>query len=144
MCVRFTLVAPCPSFRQLTAAAPAYAQSYSDPAGSGVLVSAVAWLQGTLLGTFATVVAVVAVAAIGFMMLAGRTDVRRAVRVIFGCFVIFGASTIARGIMGASSAGETDPILATAPPPPSPQAHPNSNANATPFDPYAGAALPSR
>jgi len=128
----------------LTAAAPAYAQSYSDPAGSGVLVSAVAWLQGTLLGTFATVVAVVAVAAIGFMMLAGRTDVRRAVRVIFGCFVIFGASTIARGIMGASSAGETDPILATAPPPPSPQAHPNSNANATPFDPYAGAALPSR
>ncbi len=39
-------------------AAPAGAQdSYSDPAGSGVFVSAVNWLQATLLGTVATVVA---------------------------------------------------------------------------------------
>ena len=38
------------------AATPAWAQdSYSDPAGSGPIVSALAWLQGTLLGTVATV-----------------------------------------------------------------------------------------
>ena len=35
--------------------------SFSDPAGSGALVSAVGWLEGTLLGTIATVVAVIAV-----------------------------------------------------------------------------------
>ena len=57
------------------AAAPAVAQdSYSDPAGSGVLVSAVGWLEGTLMGTIATVAAVVAVAAVGFMMLTGRIN----------------------------------------------------------------------
>ena len=43
---------------------PAHAQdSYADPAGSGVVVSAVNWLQDTLMGTVATVVAVIAAAA---------------------------------------------------------------------------------
>jgi type IV secretion system protein VirB2 len=36
----------------------------ADPAGSGALVSAVRWLQGTLLGTVATVVAIIAVASV--------------------------------------------------------------------------------
>jgi hypothetical protein len=45
-----------------------------NPAGSGVIVSAVNWLQGTLLGTVATVVAVIAVAAVGLMMLTGRIN----------------------------------------------------------------------
>lgn len=49
----------------------------SDPQGSGVIVSAFEWLQGTLLGTVATVIAVIAVAAVGIMMLAGRIDWRR-------------------------------------------------------------------
>ncbi|KAJ8138877.1 hypothetical protein OY671_007911, partial [Metschnikowia pulcherrima] len=38
----------------------------TDPQGSGVSVSAVNWMQGTSLGTVATVVAVIAVAAVGF------------------------------------------------------------------------------
>ena len=42
---------------------PATAQAQSDPAGSGPIVAALAWLQGTLLGTVATAVAVMAVAA---------------------------------------------------------------------------------
>jgi len=50
---------------------PATAQAQSDPAGSGPIVAALAWLQGTLLGTVATAVAVMAVAAVGFMMLTG-------------------------------------------------------------------------
>jgi type IV secretion system protein VirB2 len=83
----------------LLAAAPAYAQdSYSDPSGSGVLVSAVNWLQGTLLGTIATVAAVIAVAAVGFMMLSGRINWRYGVTVILGCFILFGASSIVAGI----------------------------------------------
>src|SRR3546814_16299894 len=42
-------------------AASAHAQEFADPAGSGVLVSAVRWLEGKLLGTIATVIAVIAV-----------------------------------------------------------------------------------
>jgi type IV secretory pathway VirB2 component (pilin) len=44
-----------------------------DPAGSGPIIGAVEWLQGTLLGNVATAVAVIAVAAVGFMMLTGES-----------------------------------------------------------------------
>ncbi|MGI8931802.1 MAG: TrbC/VirB2 family protein, partial [Sphingomicrobium sp.] len=54
-------------------AAPAHAQyAAADPAGSVPIVGAVNWLQGTLLGNVATAVAVIAVAAVGFLMLTGR------------------------------------------------------------------------
>jgi type IV secretion system protein VirB2 len=89
------------------AAAPAFAQeSYSDPQGSGTLVSAVNWLQGTLLGTVATVAAVVAVAAVGFMMLTGRINWRYGVTVIVGCFILFGASSIVAGIHSTATLGQ--------------------------------------
>lgn len=54
----------------------ALAQAAGDPQGSSPIVGALAWLQGTLLGTVATTVAVMAVAAIGFMMLTGRMNWR--------------------------------------------------------------------
>ena len=41
----------------------AFAQA-ADPAGSGPIVAALGWLQGTLLGNVATAVAVMAVAAV--------------------------------------------------------------------------------
>lgn len=91
----------------LVAAAPALAQdSYSDPAGSGVLVSAVNWLQGTLLGTIATVAAVIAVAIVGFMMLTGRINWRYGVTVVLGCFVLFGAASIVAGIQSTATLGQ--------------------------------------
>ena len=91
----------------LAAAVPADAQdSYPDPAGSGVLVSAVNWLQGTLLGTAATVAAVIAVAAVGFMMLTGRVNWRYGVTVVLGCFVLFGAASIVAGIHSAATLGQ--------------------------------------
>lgn len=80
--------------------------SYSDPAGSGVLVSAVNWLQGTLLGTIATVVAVIAVATVGFMMLTGRINWRYGVTVVLGCFVLFGATSIVAGIQSTATLGQ--------------------------------------
>lgn len=76
-----------------------------DPAGSSVLVSAVEWLQGTLLGTIATVVAVIAVAAVGFLMLTGRINWRYGATVILGCFVLFGAASIVAGIQSTASLG---------------------------------------
>jgi type IV secretory pathway VirB2 component (pilin) len=80
-------------------ATPASAQTAgADPAGSGPIVAAVGWLQGTLLGNVATAVAVIAVAMVGFMMLTGRLNWRFGITVIVGCFVLFGASAIVSGI----------------------------------------------
>jgi type IV secretion system protein VirB2 len=73
-----------------------------DPAGSGPINSALLWLQGTLLGTVATTVAVMAVAAIGFMMLTGRMNWRFGATVIIGVFILFGATTIVAGIQSAA------------------------------------------
>ena len=75
----------------------AYAQG-ADPAGSGPIVAALAWLQGTLLGNVATAVAVMAVAAVGFMMLTGRMNWRFGATVIIGVFILFGAASIVAGI----------------------------------------------
>ena len=76
--------------------------SFSDPAGSGPVVNAVSWLQGTLLGTVATVVAIIAVASVGFLMLTGRMNWRYGATVILGCFILFGAASIVGGIQASA------------------------------------------
>lgn len=83
---------------------PVYAQSVGvvDPSGSGPIVAALVWLQGTLLGNVATAVAVMAVAAVGFMMLTGRMNWRFGATVIIGCFILFGAGAIVSGIQSAA------------------------------------------
>jgi type IV secretion system protein VirB2 len=83
----------------------ASAQALADPAGSGALVNAVRWLQGTLLGTVATVVAVIAVASVGFLMLTGRINWRYGATVIIGCFILFGAASIVAGIQSTAAVG---------------------------------------
>jgi type IV secretion system protein VirB2 len=77
----------------------------ADPQGSGPIVAALGWLQGTLLGNVATAVAVMAVAAVGFMMLTGRMNWRFGATVILGCFILFGAGAIVSGIQSAAVAG---------------------------------------
>ena len=99
----------CAALAAVSALLPsaAFAQdSYSDPTGSGVLVSAVNWLQGTLLGTVATAAAVIAIAAVGFMMLTGRINWRYGVTVVLGCFILFGAASIVAGIHSTASIGQ--------------------------------------
>lgn len=76
-----------------------------DPQGSGVILGAVTWLQGTLLGTVATVVAVIAIAMVGFAMLTGRINWRHGAVVILGCFIVFGAASIVAGIRSAAAVG---------------------------------------
>lgn len=83
-------------------AMPAHAQAAGDPTGSGPIVAALGWLQGTLLGNVATAVAVMAVAAVGFMMLTGRMNWRFGATVIIGCFILFGAGAIVSGIQSAA------------------------------------------
>ena len=74
-----------------------------DPAGSAPIVGALNWLQGTLLGTVATVAAIIAVASVGFLMLSGRINWRHGAIVILGCFVLFGAASIVGGIRSAAT-----------------------------------------
>ncbi|RKF23153.1 type VI secretion protein [Altericroceibacterium spongiae] len=83
----------------------AFAQNVGDPQGSGPIVAALGWIQGTLLGNVATAVAVMAVAAVGFMMLTGRMNWRFGATVIIGCFVLFGAASIVTGIQSAAAVG---------------------------------------
>ena len=84
----------------LALSAPAAAAA--NPQGSGPIVAALMWLQGTLLGNVATAVAVIAVAMVGFMMLTGRMNWRFGATVIIGCFILFGAGTIVAGIQSAA------------------------------------------
>jgi type IV secretion system protein VirB2 len=86
----------------LPGTALAQAAVAADPQGSGPIVAALGWLQGTLLGNVATAVAVMAVAAVGFMMLTGRLNWRFGATVIIGCFILFGSSAIVAGIQQAA------------------------------------------
>ncbi|MEA3038705.1 MAG: hypothetical protein QOE79_1218 [Sphingomonadales bacterium] len=129
-----------------------YSQTLLDPPGSHPLATAIGWLQGTLLGTVATTLAVIAVAAVGMMMLTGRINLRRGASVVFGCFILFGASSIAGGIQSAVAAADFgsaplpaayQPVVEAPPPvlvapPPAPAKPPVQN------DPYAGASVPNR
>jgi type IV secretion system protein VirB2 len=82
----------------------AFAQELStDPQGSGVVVNAMRWMQGTMMGTVATVAAVIAIASVGFLMLTGRINWRHGAVVILGCFILFGAASIVAGIQSAAT-----------------------------------------
>ena len=84
--------------------APMAAQAQSmtgEPAGSGPVLAALQWVEGTLLGNLATTAAVIAVA--GLMMLTGRIDWRRGLTVILGAFIVFGAVAIVSGIRSVAS-----------------------------------------
>ncbi len=83
----------------LAAPGGALAQSVqADPAGSGPILGALEWVQGTLMGNLATSAAVIAVAVVGLMMLTGRIDWRRGVTVVVGAFIVFGAVAIVAGM----------------------------------------------
>jgi type IV secretory pathway VirB2 component (pilin) len=121
--------------------------SLADPPASSAILGAVAWVQGVLLGTAATAVATIAIAALGFLMLTGRLPVRRGMVAILGCFILFGASTMANGLR-AGLAGVPDvpdpvPVAYSIPPAPVRPA-PAPAAPKPPADPFAGAAVPSR
>lgn len=121
--------------------------SLASPPGSSPILAAVLWVQGVLLGTVATVIATIAIAALGFMMLSGRLPVRRGMVAILGCFILFGASSLANsiraGLVDMGGAPEPVPVAYSTPPP-----APRPVIPATPpppqADPFAGAAVPAR
>ena len=117
--------------------------SLADPDGTGTVVAALSWVEGTLLGTLATVVAIIAIASIGLLMLTGRVDLRNGIRMVLGCFILFGASAIAAGLQavfaGTLPAPPPMATVSVAVPVPSPPVPAPANE-----DPYAGASVPPR
>lgn len=113
--------------------------SLADPAGSSVLAAAIAWIQGTLLGTLATTIAIIAIACMGLMMLSGRVNLRYGLTVIAGSFILFGAATIVAGIQAMAGGDFAYAPPPPAAPPPALPALPPANP-----DPYAGASVPAR
>lgn len=85
--------------------------SLLEPTGAPVLGTAVEWLAQTVTGSIAIALCTIAVAMVGVMMFEGRMPIRRGLRVIIGCFVVFGAPAIAAGLLGTWQTG------AEAPPP---------------------------
>ena len=95
-----------------------------------------------MLGTIATIVAVIAVSTVGLMMLGGRINVRHGVTVIVGCFILFGAPTIAAGIQSFIGGGDAQ-ARPYQPEPPAP-VPPPLPPRVVRSDPYAGASVPNR
>ncbi len=115
--------------------------SLADPGSASVMLASTSWVQNMLLGTLATIIAIIAIASIGFAMLLGRIEMRRGFTVLMGCFILFGASAIANGLRSATSSVVTTYGVGV---PPTPLVTPQYSAadqNANPFDPYAGASV---
>jgi len=117
-----------------------YAASLSDPPTTSIVGAAVNWIESVLLGSVGMTIAVIAVASIGFLMLAGRVPLRHGLTVVAGCFLLFGSPAIVAGLRSTVE-GSTEGAgsLAQAPIAPSPL----ENVTAT-ADPYAGASVPVR
>jgi type IV secretory pathway VirB2 component (pilin) len=121
----------------------AQSSSLFDDSGASVIANATKWIEGALLGQIATTLAVLALAGLGFAMLTGRLPVRRGLLAVLGCFVLFGAPVIARGILSALRS-EAQSIGGQVPLPPSYAdiSRPKRSV-AEVDDPYAGAAVPN-
>lgn len=108
--------------------------------GQSSVVLAANWLADLLTGEFGTTIAVLTVAGVGFAALLGRFAMRNSLRIVIGCFILFGAPIIAKGLMGlayrntASTSARSDGS-SIAVPVTSAQQH---------FDPYAGASVPNQ
>ncbi len=115
--------------------------SYTNPALEGsALVASANWIRDVLTGSLAVSIAVVAIAWLGFAIMQGRLPWRSGLRIVLGCFILFGSSTIASAFMG--FAGYQQARMVDVPP--------NARTSAVPvtpappvFDPYAGASVPN-
>ena len=113
--------------------------SLLDPSGARPLERAASWLTGLLTGGLVVTLCVIAVAFVGFLLLTGRFDIRRAGLVALGCFVLLGAPIIASAFLTITTS-----VSQTAPPPPAPIVAVEDVRGDLPpaeYDPYAGASM---
>jgi type IV secretory pathway VirB2 component (pilin) len=106
---------------------------------ANALAVAAQWIADVLTGPVATSLAVISIAALGYLMLSGRLEIRRGLRIVLGCFILFSAPTIALGLRNATHDLERErttlrmmkPTVLTPP----------SRTMDNSADPYAGAAV---
>lgn len=107
------------------------------PPATGALSLAGAWLTSLLAGEAAFAIATLSIASLGFLFLTGRMDWRRAAWSVVGVALLFGAPTIASGILEEEQAGPISRSPSVPLQPELPTALPPAQA-----DPYAGASVP--
>lgn len=116
------------------------ATDLGTPISPGALVTAANWLQQVVAGNAAMLLGVIAVAVLGLGMFNGQLPVRRGLVVVAGCFLLFGAPSIGRALLGLPNAEPKEVAASEGEPVPKPVSLP-----AVPIDrdPYAGAGLVS-
>lgn len=67
--------------------------------GQPVIYLALHWWVEVLTGRLGTSIGVLAVAWLGLALMQGRIPLREALRVLLGCFLLFGAPMIAAGLL---------------------------------------------
>ena len=112
---------------------------FDRPAASPV-IGAADWMGSIATGSLAVILATIAIAIIGFVMLSGRFSLRSGIQVILGTFLLLGAPIIAAAFNGAARevAEPAEPELPPA------QADPREDLPPANYDPYAGASLRRR
>jgi type IV secretory pathway VirB2 component (pilin) len=112
----------------------------SGPTSSSSIVASVTWIEHALLGTAATAIAVICIAGLGYTFLAGRIPVRRAVTVMIGCFILFGAPSIAAGLSALVTREPPPALMGSEPVAPQFAVAPQTSSRTAPdpFNPYPG------
>ncbi len=112
--------------------------SLFDVSGGSALQGGVDWLSGTLLGSLAAGLCVIAIAVVGMLMFGGRLPLRRGARVVLGCFVLLAAPIIAAGLaeLGGGNVPLAEQRDIELPDTPARPSLPPAG-----YDPYAGASL---
>ena len=103
--------------------------------------AALNWLSQLAVGRAGTAVAILIVSALGLSLLQGRLPVRRGAMAIIGCFILFSAHSIAAGLL---SVGNRSPEGGGAATPVEPRLYVPPVPQPVPYDPYAGASVPTR
>lgn len=124
----------------MTVGANVLQASLTDPPQTSAIGSAMSWVSDVIFGPLATFFAIVAVAWLGFAMLTGRADIRRALAILLGCSLFFGARDIADGLR-ATDSSEYPATAAIAPLQPDFSQNPLPAYSPNTFDPYAGASF---
>lgn len=108
-------------------------QAWPDGGNGGAVQSALQWVIGVLYGPLGTTIAVLAIALLGALMLAGRLPMRRGVRMVLALFLFFGGANLAGLFVDQAPSPSAEIVSADEGLQP---AEPNKT---NVFDPYAGA-----
>ena len=104
-------------------------------------MEAAEWTAALLTGRLALAIGTIAVAGLGYALLTGRADARRAIAIVAGVAIVTSARSIATVLVGSTEAYTAPQAVAGGRP--ADDHRPTPAPQSPAFDPYAGAAVPS-